>query len=317
TDMSATTRTGWFLAFSAVAVWAGHAQAQSVNEAYEKAVKEAAAKVAPSVVKIETAGGRELIGGASAIGPGAGVRKGTGPTTGIVVGKDGFIVTSTFNFANKPTDIFVTVPGRPRLVAKVVAHDTTRMLTLLKVDAKDLPVPAAVPKGEVRVGQTALALGRTLDPDVTRLPSISLGIVSATGRIWGKAIQTDAKVSPVNYGGPLVALDGRVLGILVPASPRGDTEVAGLEWYDSGVGFAIPLEDVFAVLPKLKEGKELRRGLLGVTAQNATDEYTAPVVVGTVSPDSAAAKAGIKPGDTVVAIDGRPVPNYSRLQHVL
>ncbi len=314
--MSATTRTGWFLAFSAVAVWAGHAQAQSVNEAYEKAVKEAAAKVAPSVVKIETAGGRELIGGASAIGPGAGVRKGTGPTTGIVVGKDGFIVTSTFNFANKPTDIFVTVPGRPRLVAKVVAHDTTRMLTLLKVDAKDLPVPAAVPKGEVRVGQTALALGRTLDPDVTRLPSISLGIVSATGRIWGKAIQTDAKVSPVNYGGPLVALDGRVLGVLVPASPRGETEIAGLEWYDSGIGFAIPLEDVFAVLPRLKAGKDLHRGLVGVSAKS-TEQYLDPVEVGTVSPGSAAEKAGIKPGDKIVAVDGKPVANMSQLQHAL
>ncbi len=293
------------------------ARGQGVNDAYEKASKEAAARAAPFVVKIETSGGQELIGGPSVLGQRAGIRKGVGPTTGVVVDKDGYVISSSFNFANKPTDIFVTVPGRQRLVAKVVAHDTTRMLTLLKVDAKDLPVPVAVPKKEVRVGQFVLALGRTLDPEIARLPSVSAGIVSATGRIWGKAIQTDAKVSPVNYGGPLVALDGRVLGVLVPASPRGDTEVAGLEWYDSGIGFAIPLEDIYAVLPKLKEGKELRRGLLGVTAQNATDEYTVPVVIGTVSPDSAASKAGIKPGDTIVAVDGQPVPNYSRLQHVL
>ncbi|HET6572376.1 MAG TPA: PDZ domain-containing protein, partial [Fimbriiglobus sp.] len=292
------------------------AHGQGVNEAYEKAAKEAASSAAPFVVRIETAGGRELIGGATAIGPGAGVRKGAGPTTGVVVDKDGYVISSAFNFANKPTDIFVTVPGRPRMVAKVVANDTTRMLTLLKVDAKDLPVPTAVPKGEVRVGQSALALGRTLDPEVSRLPSISLGIVSATGRIWGKAIQTDAKVSPVNYGGPLAALDGRVLGILVPASPRGETEIAGLEWYDSGVGFAIPLEDVFAVLLRLKEGKDLHRGLVGISPKS-TEQYTAAVEVGSVSPGSAAEKAGIKPGDTVVAIDGKPTANFSQLQHVL
>ena len=308
-------RAVWLLALTS-AIWCSSAPAQGVNEAYEKAAKDAAAASAPFVVRIETAGGRELIGGATAIGPGAGVRKGAGPTTGVVVDKDGYVVSSAFNFANKPTDIFVTVPGRPRLVAKVVANDTTRMLTLLKIDAKDLPVPTAVPKAEIRVGQSALALGRTLEPEVARLPSISLGIVSATGRIWGKAIQTDAKVSPVNYGGPLVALDGRVMGILVPASPRGETEIAGLEWYDSGIGFAIPLEDVFAVLPRLKEGKDLRRGLVGITPKS-TEQYTAAVEVGSVSPGSAAAKAGIKPGDTVVSIAGKPTASFSQLQHIL
>lgn len=287
---------------------------QDVNEAYEKAMKEAAKAAAPFVVKIETAGGREVLGGG---GPGPGIRRGVGPTTGLVVDRDGYVISSAFNFANKPTDIFVTVPGRQRLVARIVATDTTRMLTLLKIDAKDLPVPAAVPKGDVRVGQWCLALGRALDPDIQILPSISAGIVSATGRIYGKAVQCDAKVSPVNYGGPLVALDGRVIGVLVPASPRGETETAGVEWYDSGIGFAIPLDDVFAVLPKLKEGKELRRGLLGITAKQAGELYNAPAVVGTVSPDSAAAKAGIKPDDTVVNIGGKPIANFSQLQHVL
>ena len=89
---------------------------------------------------------------------------------------DGFIVTSSFNFANKPTDIFVTVPGRPtRLVAKVVAHDHSRMLTLLKVDAKDLPVPTPYPKSEVQIGQWAIALGRTLDPNTDHPPSMGGG----------------------------------------------------------------------------------------------------------------------------------------------
>ncbi len=108
------------------------------------------------------------------------------------------------------------------------------------------------------IGQWAIALGRTLDPNADQPPSVSVGIISALDRIWGKAIQTDAKVSPTNYGGPLVDLDGRVQGVLVPASPRAEGETAGFEWYDSGIGFAIPLEDVNAVLPRLKEGKDLQ-----------------------------------------------------------
>jgi S1-C subfamily serine protease/predicted esterase len=191
------------------------------------------------------------------------------------------------------------------------------MLTLLKVDAKDLPVPTAYPKAEMVIGQWALALGRTLDPEVAHLPSMSPGIISATGRIMGKMTQTDAKVSPVNYGGPLVHLDGRVFGILVPASLRGESDTAGVEWYDSGIGFAVPLEDVFAVLPRLKNGTDLRRGILGVIPKEPNELYNVAFTVGQVSPDSAALKAGIKEGDKIVAIDGKPIPHYSALQHAL
>jgi S1-C subfamily serine protease len=285
-----------------------------VNEATEKAMKAASATVAPSVVKIETAGGAEVVGKK---GPQqAGVRKGTGPTTGLIVSPDGYIITSAFNFVNKPTDIFVTIPGRPRLVAKVVSNDQTRMLTLLKVDAQNLPVPTPFPKQDIQIGLWALALGRTSDPETDHPPSMSIGIISATNRIWGKAVQTDAKTSPVNYGGPLVAIDGRVYGITVPASNRAEGETAGVDVYDSGIGFAVPLEDVFAVLPRLKQGKDLRRGLLGIVPQG-TDSYNAAAVVGSVQPDSAAARAGVKTGDTILAINGKKVPNFSTVQHVL
>ena len=295
-------------------------RAADVNEATQNAMKAACARVAPTVVKIETAGGAEVIGGGPKGPPGAGgatIRKGLGPTTGLIVDTDGYIITSSFNFANKPTDIFVTIPGRPqRLVARVVATDQTRMLTLLKVDAKDLPVPRAVPKKDIEIGQWSLALGRTQDPDTEHPPSMSIGIISALNRIWGKCVQTDCKTSPVNYGGPLVALDGRVYGVIVPASNRADGETAGVDTYDGGIGFAVPLEDVFAVLPRLKSGENLRRGLLGITPQG-TDAYNAPAVIGTVQPDSAAAKAGLQAGDKILEVNGKPVPNFSTLQHVL
>jgi len=293
------------------------ATAADVNEATQNAMKAASAKIAPMVVKIETAGGAEVIGGGKNRPGGPAIRKGTGPTTGLIVDPDGFVITSTFNFANKPTDIFVTIPGRPqRLVAKVVAHDQTRMLTLLKVDAKSLPVPAAFPKKDVEVGLWAMALGRTSDPETEHPPSMSIGIVSATNRIWGKAIQTDAKTSPINYGGPLISIDGRVYGVIVPMSNRAEDETAGVDVYDGGIGFAVPLEDIQRVLPRLKQGRDLRRGLLGVTPQG-TDVYNAPPLIGSILPDSAAARAGLKVSDRILEVNGSPIPNYSTLQHVL
>src|SRR5262249_55073645 len=134
--------------------------------------------------------------------------------------------------------------------------------------------------------------------------------------IWGKAIQTDAKVSPVNYGGPLVDIQGRVLGILIPASPRGQDEAAGVEWYDSGIGFAIPMEDVINILPRLKKEKELRKGLLGITVQGG-DLYGATPVVAAVAHGSVAQHAGIKPGDAIVAINGMAVGREAQASHIL
>ena len=290
---------------------------QDVNEESEKAMKAAMVKASPWIVKIETAGGAGAVGGDGAPGGPAPVRKGVGPTTGLVVGADGYVISSAFNFANKPTDIFITVPGKPRLVAKIVANDTSRMLTLLKVDLKDLPLPVAFPRKDIKVGMWTLALGRALDNEDGKTPSVSRGIVSATERIWGKCIQTDCKVSPINYGGPLVAIDGRVMGVLVPASPRGEGEAAGVEWYDGGIGFAVPLEDVLAVVPRLKEGKDLRRGMLGFNPKAPDEMYNEPVVVGNVAPQSVAEKIGMKPNDRITSLNGKPIENFKDLMTLL
>ena len=314
----------------AVALLAPSARAQDgVNDAIETALKAAAAKAAPFIAKIETSGGRGTIGGGQPAGPGQrpapGVKKGVGPTSGVVVSTEGHVISSAFNFANKPTDIFVTVPGRPRLTYEIVANDTSRMLTLLRVKsveerakAKNIPIPPAFPLTDVKVGQWTLAMGRALDPDVTNAPSVSVGIVSATNRIYGKCIQTDCKVSPVNYGGPLVAVDGRLMGLLIPASTTGEGETAGVEWYDSGIGFAVPMETVLASAKRMiASGKDLGRGMLGFIPQNATERYNVPVVVGTVAPESAAQKIGLQPGDAITQIDAIKIENYSELQHAL
>ena len=205
-----------FLAIAALALAANTTRgAEDLDDLQEKARSAAIARVAPSVVQIITSGGTEIIGGPR------GVRKGIGPTSGVVVSADGYIISSAFNFANKPASILVAIPGQKETkVAKVVCTDQTRMLTLLKVDATGLTVPPFAPKADIKIGHTALALGRTFNANVSEeVPSVHAGIISAKDRIWGKAIQTDAKVSPANYGGPLVDLTGRVQGIMPRPAP--------------------------------------------------------------------------------------------------
>jgi serine protease Do len=285
-----------------------------LNDLTEKAIKEAVKKAAPSVVQIQTQGGSDLV----VTGPkGPAFRKAMGPTTGVIVSPDGYVVSSAFNFINNPTTIVVGIAGHKEpFLAKRIATDRSRMLTLLKIDASGLPVPQAAPRKELRVGQWAIALGRTLDTNRDNPPSVSIGILSALERVWGKAVQTDAKVSPLNYGGPLVDVQGRVQGILIPASPQGEGETAGYEWYDSGIGFAVPMEDVLAILPRLKEGKDLHKGLLGVRLKSPDIYSTAPVI-GEVTPGSAAAKAGLKPGDVLTEIDGHAVVRMAQILQLL
>jgi serine protease Do len=277
-----------------------------LHEWEEQAIRSAVEKVAPCVVRIETVGGLERVGR---------VLANLGPTTGLIVHPDGFVLSSAFNFIQQPASILVTLPDGQRLPARIVARDHSRMLVLLHVATEQkLPVPEAALRDEVEVGQWAIALGRTYDQPQ---PSVSVGIVSATSRIWGIALQTDAKVSPANYGGPLIDIRGRVLGVLVPLSPQRQAgEVAGAEWYDSGIGFAIPLWDVLPRLPVLMEGKDLHPGLLGISLKRG-DIYTTPAALAAVQPGSPAYRAGLRAGDTIVEVEGQPIVRQAQLRHAL
>ena len=288
-----------------IAAAAGSATAQddareALEEAEEQAFREVAVQIAPSLVRIDTVGGLDIVGQ---------VLTSTGPTTGVVIGADGYIVSGAFNFISRPTTILVTLGDGRQFPARVIATDRLRMVTLLKVPIDGLSVPRFAPKESLQVGQWSLALGKTYN---SPLPSVSTGIISALNRVWGKAIQTDAKVSPVNYGGPLVDIEGRAMGLLVPLSPQGNTETAGVEWYDSGIGFAVPFEDILATLPRLKEGNDLRPGLSGI-AINSGDLYAVQPKIERVRFDSPAWKAGLKPGDVIDQINGRPIRRVVQL----
>jgi serine protease Do len=188
------------------------------------------------------------------------------------------------------------------------------MLVLLKVDSpQPLTVPTPLSRKAMRVGQWAIALGRTFSPET---PNISVGILSATNRIWGRAIQTDANVSPSNYGGPLIDIQGRVLGVLVPLSPDSQKETAGAEWYDSGIGFAIPLEEINEQLTRMQSGEDLFPGLMGVTLLPG-DIYSLPAEIAAVQPNSPASDADLRVGDTIMSFDGVAIRRQSHLKHAL
>jgi serine protease Do len=278
----------------------------------EQAIQAAVAGIAPSVVRIETLGGLETVGG---------LLVGTGPTTGLVVSPDGYIISSAFNFAQKPSQILVYVDEGSPIPAELVCTDHNRRLVLLKVKTdKPLAVPEPAPVKEVRIGQWSIAVGRAFGDG--KKPNISAGIISATNRVWGRAVQTDAKISPANYGGPLLDIYGRVLGVLVPlaqdgfGAPGPASEVAGVEWYDSGIGFAIPLEQINQLLPRMKEEKDLRPGKLGVSLKGS-DLFSGDVIIAAAAGGSPAQQAGFKAGDKIIEVDGVKITRQAELRHAL
>jgi serine protease Do len=284
--------------------------AQQGDSQDQTAIRQAVAAVAPSVVQIATVGGLDRV---------ANTQLAPGPTSGLIVSADGLIVSSAFNFAHHPSSILVRLADGRQLPATLVARDTNRMLVLLKVEGeKKLPLPVAAPWKEMAVGQTAFALGRTFQADSV---DVSLGIVSALGRMNGRVLQTDANISAANYGGPLVDLRGRVLGVLVPMAPQQDSEadndeVAGSEFYDSGIGFAVPLETILTLLDRWQSEGDLRPGRMGVTFGKGS-AYVEPPRIAVVWPGSPADKASWRSGDTILAIDGHFVETQSQLQFLI
>ena len=238
-----------------------------------------------------------------------GIPAAEGPTTGLIFSSDGLILSSSFHFARDPAVIVVRLADGSRYPARLLGRDDLRRLVMLKIDAEQLPVPTWADQDAIRVGQWAIALGRGFGgPDVC----VSVGIVSGLGRMGGNAIQTDAKLSPANYGGPLADLRGRVLGICVPMSYE-PGELAGAELYDSGIGFAIGPWAIETIGPRLARGESIVRGILGVSVSPVRGALR----IEAVASGSPAESAGMRPGDELVAIDDRAVKGPADLRRVL
>lgn len=278
-------------------------------EREQLAFQNAARTAADCVVQIETFGGMERVGETLVA---------EGPTTGTILSSDGWIISSLYPFRQQPASILVNLPDDRRAPARIVARDFSRELALLKVDVDHgIELPHAQASSSTLdsnlVGQWVIALGKTYDK---ALVSQSIGIVSATGRAYDRAIQTDAKISPINYGGPLVDLRGQILGILAPISPGTFFEGDSTELYDSGIGFAIPLEQILARLPRMQQGEDVLPGKLGIVTADQ-NELAGPVRIVGAMPGSPAGKAGVKPGDILIEAGGSPIGLLAHLRHAL
>jgi len=228
------------------------------------------------------------------------------PSTALVVSADGWVVTSTFNLGKNPKYIKVRLHDGREFPATMHGRDLSRGIALLKIPAEKLAVAAVADVKAARVGQWTLALGRSFGG---QLPSVQYGILSAKERIMGRALQTDCALSPANYGGPLIDIEGRVMAINVPLSPQGDAIETGL--YDSGIGFAVPLSDILANLDRLKKGETLHPGFLGVLFNaDRTDGAELKDVV----KDGPAAKGGLEKGDIITHVAGVAVDSSYRFQ---
>lgn len=274
-----------------------------------KAFRAAAGKVAPSVVTIETYGGVAAApaekgkpgrGGSRRI---AGVSPpGEGPATGLILTADGYILTSTFNFLTNPKIITVTFADGTRRVAKLCSKDEIRGICLLKaLETAGLPVPQFAPPDSLRTGQWVVSIGVGFGEGE---PALSAGILSALDRLSGMAVQTDANLSPANYGGPLVDLDGRVVGVCASISPQGGGAAGGVAWYDSGIGLAILVSPDAKFLEPLKAGRTIVPGRMGIKIGKSEQ---GGIVIDEVVKKSPADKAGLAAKDILRKIEGRAV----------
>lgn len=241
----------------------------------------------------------------------------SGYATGVLIDREGHVLTSHYNIAGEVRSIEVVLPGGARRAARKVASAPADDLALLRIEGGE---PAAAqdswedPPWAERApvaGRFVLAVGRSPDP---RSLTVTEGIVSAAGRNGGRAFQTDAKLNYGNVGGPLVDLDGRFLGI------GGFVGHIYPQWgLNSGIGFGTTAATIREVLPSLIAGKDVavpESPFLGVrAAPDDVDKDGAPILQ--VLDDSAAARAGLRDGDLIIGVDGERVHTFQQLRRLL
>ncbi len=289
----------------------GYLDALSLNEAFKKV----SSMVTPSVVfiEVESSGGglfHQFDGGG-----GYGLSAGSG----VIVSGSGYVVTN-HHVIEDATEIRVTLSDKREFAAEVIGDDPNTDLAVIRLEgAQGLPAVVMGDSRSVQVGEWVLAVGNPF-----RLTStVTAGIVSAIGRQVNiidndlaieNFIQTDAAINPGNSGGALVNLHGELVGIATAIA----TESGSYEGY----GFAVPVDLMRRVIADLVEFGEVQRGYLGVTiepvnASLADDlglDRVRGVLLREVRQGMASWNAGIRSGDVLVAIDGRPVDEPNALQ---
>jgi serine protease Do len=277
---------------------------------------EIAKTVKPAVVNVSVKGERKAEGPAEEFMQRFGrspKRQVRGLGSGFVINADGYVVTNN-HVVDGATEIRVKFSDGRELLGKVVGRDDKTDLALVKVEATGLPVIPVGDSSKLEVGEPVMAIGNPFGLEQT----VTTGIVSATGRTIGAGpyddfIQTDASINPGNSGGPLVNAKGEVIGV--------NTMIASENGGSVGIGFAIPTNLVKPVITQLAQNGHVVRGWLGVSIQPVTKDLatsfglpnTTGALVGSVSDNSPASKAGLKSGDVITRYDGKAVERWSDL----
>jgi serine protease Do len=242
--------------------------------------------------------------------------------SGVIISPDGYIVTNN-HVVDGAMEVRVTLHDRRTFPAKVIGTDKLTDLAVVKIDAKDLPTIAWGDSTKLIPGQSVLAIG---NPFGQFQFSVTRGIVSATNRSNpysddarkpGDFIQTDAAINPGNSGGPLVNAHGELVGI--------NTFLISNTGAFSGAGFAIPTITVHPVVESLIKNGVVHHGYLGVGLNDVTPDNAkffnltgnSGALIASVTADSPASRAGLKEGDVVTAVNGRPVQTGSDLQVIV
>jgi serine protease Do len=239
-------------------------------------------------------------------------RQGTG--SGFIIRKDGLILTNNHVVENGQ-EITVTLNDKQQYKAKILGRDPKTGLAVIKIEPKaSVPVAPLGDSDTLRVGDWVMAIGNPFGLSNT----VTTGIVSAKGRMIGAGpyddfIQTDASINPGNSGGPLFNMNGDVVGINTAIFSQGGGNV--------GIGFAIPVNLVKHLVPELETKGAVTRGWLGVSVQPVTPDLSRALglekergaLVGDVTPQGPADKAGIKRGDVIVGYDGKKVEESTSL----
>ena len=237
--------------------------------------------------------------------------------SGVIVDAEQGLVLTNHHVVDKADEIEVRLQDGRELEAELVGSDAETDIALLRIPAQGLRAVPIADSDVLRVGDFVVAVGSPFGLSQT----VTSGIVSALGRSglgiegYESFIQTDASINPGNSGGPLLDLHGRLVGINTAILAPGGGNV--------GIGFAIPVNIVRTVVDQILEYGTVRRGLFGVVVQDLTPELATALgadsnrgaVISTVEPESAASRAGLRPGDVVTAVDGKPIRGAADLRN--
>jgi serine protease DegQ len=223
--------------------------------------------------------------------------------SGVIVSASGYVLTN-HHVVEAADEIEVALADGKKLLAKVVGNDPETDLAVLRVNAENLPSITFGSSDALKVGDVVLAIGNPFGVGQT----VTGGIVSALGRTglgintFENFIQTDAAINPGNSGGALVDAGGNLVGI--------NTAIFSRSGGSMGIGFAIPVSTAKMVLEQIVASGSVTRGWIGVELSPAVQETVKPgagVLISGVLRGGPADKAGVKPGDVLVEVQGKPV----------